>query len=86
MCAYDLQLPAPVNLVTFQRQRTNELAALTADGHISVYGQGEPPEVSSYFSAITLLSLFAPYSLDTCISMAAFSSTSLFPLTLLLIH
>ncbi|XP_014067525.2 elongator complex protein 1 isoform X1 [Salmo salar] len=40
MCAYDLQLPAPVNLVTFQRQRTNELAALTADGHISVYGQG----------------------------------------------
>uniref|UniRef100_A0A8C7HFW4 Elongator complex protein 1 n=1 Tax=Oncorhynchus kisutch TaxID=8019 RepID=A0A8C7HFW4_ONCKI len=60
MCAYDLQLPAPVNLVTFQRQRTNELAALTADGHISVYGQGEPPEVSSYFSAITLLSLFAP--------------------------
>uniref|UniRef100_A0A8C8IK33 Elongator complex protein 1 n=1 Tax=Oncorhynchus tshawytscha TaxID=74940 RepID=A0A8C8IK33_ONCTS len=41
MCAYDLQLPAPVNLVTFQRQRTNELAALTADGHISVYGQGD---------------------------------------------
>ncbi|CAB1325495.1 unnamed protein product [Coregonus sp. 'balchen'] len=40
MCAYDLQLPAPVNLVTFQRQSTNELAALTADGHISVYGQG----------------------------------------------
>nr|XP_046179437.1 elongator complex protein 1-like isoform X1 [Oncorhynchus gorbuscha] len=40
MCAYDLQLPAPVNLVTFQCQRTNELAALTADGHISVYGQG----------------------------------------------
>uniref|UniRef100_A0A673YWU7 Elongator complex protein 1 n=1 Tax=Salmo trutta TaxID=8032 RepID=A0A673YWU7_SALTR len=57
MCAYDLQLPAPVNLVTFQRQRTNELAALTADGHISVYGQGGPSEVSSYFSAITLLSL-----------------------------
>uniref|UniRef100_A0A673YVE6 Elongator complex protein 1 n=1 Tax=Salmo trutta TaxID=8032 RepID=A0A673YVE6_SALTR len=44
MCAYDLQLPAPVNLVTFQRQRTNELAALTADGHISVYGQGGPSE------------------------------------------
>uniref|UniRef100_A0A8C7IL55 Elongator complex protein 1 n=1 Tax=Oncorhynchus kisutch TaxID=8019 RepID=A0A8C7IL55_ONCKI len=42
MCAYELQLPAPVNLVTFHRQpqRTNELAALTADGHILVYGQG----------------------------------------------
>uniref|UniRef100_A0A673WKR1 Elongator complex protein 1 n=1 Tax=Salmo trutta TaxID=8032 RepID=A0A673WKR1_SALTR len=46
MCAYELQLPAPVNLVTFHRQpqRTNELAALTADGHILVYGQGGPPE------------------------------------------
>uniref|UniRef100_A0A8C1C0V2 Elongator complex protein 1 n=1 Tax=Cyprinus carpio carpio TaxID=630221 RepID=A0A8C1C0V2_CYPCA len=36
MCAFELQLPVPVNLVTFhsQAQRTNELAALTADGHI----------------------------------------------------
>uniref|UniRef100_A0A8C1ITK5 Elongator complex protein 1 n=1 Tax=Cyprinus carpio TaxID=7962 RepID=A0A8C1ITK5_CYPCA len=43
MCAFELQLPVPVNLVTFrsQAQRTNELAALTADGHIYVYGQGE---------------------------------------------
>ncbi|KTG06138.1 hypothetical protein cypCar_00036051, partial [Cyprinus carpio] len=42
MCAFELQLPVPVNLVTFrsQAQRTNELAALTADGHIYVYGQG----------------------------------------------
>ena len=49
MCAYELQLPAPVNLVTFHRQpqRTNELAALTADGHILVYGQGGPPEALS---------------------------------------
>uniref|UniRef100_A0A8C1ISS1 Elongator complex protein 1 n=1 Tax=Cyprinus carpio TaxID=7962 RepID=A0A8C1ISS1_CYPCA len=41
MCAFELQLPVPVNLVTFrsQAQRTNELAALTADGHIYVYGQ-----------------------------------------------
>uniref|UniRef100_A0A8C1L8B9 Elongator complex protein 1 n=1 Tax=Cyprinus carpio TaxID=7962 RepID=A0A8C1L8B9_CYPCA len=43
MCAFELQLPVPVNLVTFhsQAQRTNELAALTADGHIYVYGQGK---------------------------------------------
>ncbi len=43
MCAFELQLPVPVNLVTFhsQAQRTNELAALTADGHIYVYGKGE---------------------------------------------
>ncbi|XP_052430790.1 elongator complex protein 1 isoform X1 [Carassius gibelio] len=42
MCAFELQLPVPVNLVTFrsQAQRTNELAALTADGHIHVYGPG----------------------------------------------
>ncbi|XP_067313213.1 elongator complex protein 1 [Pseudorasbora parva] len=42
MCAFELQLPVPVNLVTFhsQAQRTNELAALTADGHIYVYGEG----------------------------------------------
>lgn len=41
MCAFELQLPVPVNLVTFhsQAQRTNELAALTADGHIYVYGE-----------------------------------------------
>uniref|UniRef100_A0A8C1XCB8 Elongator complex protein 1 n=1 Tax=Cyprinus carpio TaxID=7962 RepID=A0A8C1XCB8_CYPCA len=44
MCAFELQLPVPVNLVTFrsQAQRTNELAALTADGHIYVYGQDVP--------------------------------------------
>lgn len=42
MCAFELQLPDPVNLVTFhsQVQRTNELAALTADGCIHVYSQG----------------------------------------------
>ncbi|XP_073676235.1 elongator complex protein 1 [Garra rufa] len=42
MCAFELQLPVPVNLVTFhsQAQRTNELAALTANGHIYIYGQG----------------------------------------------
>lgn len=43
MCAFELQLPVPVNLITFhsQVQRTNELAALAADGCIHVYSQGE---------------------------------------------
>ncbi|KAJ8268913.1 hypothetical protein COCON_G00115200 [Conger conger] len=39
MCAYELQLPAAVNQVTFhpEPQRTNDLAVLTADGRIFVY-------------------------------------------------
>ncbi|XP_036431639.1 elongator complex protein 1 [Colossoma macropomum] len=42
MCSYELQLPAAVNLVTFhsQPQRTNELAALTADSRLHIYSQG----------------------------------------------
>lgn len=42
MCSYELQLPAAVNLVTFhsQPQKTNELAVLTADGHLHIYSQG----------------------------------------------
>ncbi|KAI3351418.1 hypothetical protein L3Q82_020272, partial [Scortum barcoo] len=39
MCSFELQLTSPVNQVTFlcQPQRTNQLAALTSDGQISVY-------------------------------------------------
>ncbi|XP_049330679.1 elongator complex protein 1 [Astyanax mexicanus] len=42
MCSYELQLPAAVNMVTFhsQPQRTNELAALTADSCLHIYGRG----------------------------------------------
>ncbi|KAM6980821.1 elongator complex protein 1 [Aplochiton taeniatus] len=42
MCAFELQLPVPVNLVNFlcQPQRTNELAALTAEGNVALYGPG----------------------------------------------
>uniref|UniRef100_A0A8C4GK70 Elongator complex protein 1 n=1 Tax=Dicentrarchus labrax TaxID=13489 RepID=A0A8C4GK70_DICLA len=42
MCSFELQLASPVNQVTFlcQPQRTNQLAALTSDGQISVYSQG----------------------------------------------
>uniref|UniRef100_A0A8B9H0Q9 Elongator complex protein 1 n=1 Tax=Astyanax mexicanus TaxID=7994 RepID=A0A8B9H0Q9_ASTMX len=47
MCSYELQLPAAVNMVTFhsQPQRTNELAALTADSRLHIYagnGKGAP--------------------------------------------
>ncbi|XP_026872147.2 elongator complex protein 1 isoform X2 [Electrophorus electricus] len=46
MCAYELQLPAAVNQVTFraQPQRTNELAVLTADGRLHIYGPGTGEE------------------------------------------
>uniref|UniRef100_H3D601 Elongator complex protein 1 n=1 Tax=Tetraodon nigroviridis TaxID=99883 RepID=H3D601_TETNG len=39
MCSFALQLPSPVNQVSFHGKppRTNQLAALTSDGHISVY-------------------------------------------------
>ncbi|TKS72801.1 Elongator complex protein 1 [Collichthys lucidus] len=41
MCSFELQLASPVNQVTFlcQPQRTNQLAALTSDGQISIYSQ-----------------------------------------------
>ncbi|KAK5864320.1 hypothetical protein PBY51_015572 [Eleginops maclovinus] len=41
MCSFELQLPSPVNQVTFlcRPQRTNQLAALTSDGQISLYVQ-----------------------------------------------
>lgn len=42
MCSFELQLPSPVNQVTFHCKplRTNQLAALTSDGQISVYVEG----------------------------------------------
>lgn len=44
MCSFELQLTSPVNQVTFlcQPQLTNQLAALTADGNISVFTKGGP--------------------------------------------
>ncbi|XP_026186169.1 elongator complex protein 1 isoform X1 [Mastacembelus armatus] len=41
MCSFELQLKSPVNQVTFlcRPHGTNQLAALTADGQISVYSQ-----------------------------------------------
>ncbi|GAA6093027.1 elongator complex protein 1 [Tachysurus ichikawai] len=42
MCSYELQFPAPVNLVTFHSHplSTNEFAALTADGRLHIAGRG----------------------------------------------
>uniref|UniRef100_A0A6Q2X8U6 Elongator complex protein 1 n=1 Tax=Esox lucius TaxID=8010 RepID=A0A6Q2X8U6_ESOLU len=67
MSTFDLQLTAPVNLVTFLRQpqRTNELAALTADGHISVYGQGGLGSFRSAASSGGFRSVSQPLQLKT---------------------
>ncbi|XP_061644154.1 elongator complex protein 1 isoform X2 [Phyllopteryx taeniolatus] len=58
MCSFELQLSSPVNQVTFlcQPQRTNQLAAFTANGNIAVYGQdsgGEPEKVANGFRTVT---------------------------------
>uniref|UniRef100_A0A8C9U140 Elongator complex protein 1 n=1 Tax=Scleropages formosus TaxID=113540 RepID=A0A8C9U140_SCLFO len=59
MCAYDLQLPAPVTQVTFhpESSRSNELAVLMADGRLAVFGRGtkgdgEPGTTASGFRVI----------------------------------
>jgi len=82
MCSYDLQLTSPVNLVTFlrQTQRTNQLAVLTADGQISVYGPGSScahkhtlclciylsPSVSLYLSISLSLSVNVTFRSIVC--------------------
>ncbi|XP_061691205.1 elongator complex protein 1 isoform X2 [Syngnathoides biaculeatus] len=58
MCSFELQLSSPVNQVTFlcQPQRTNQLAALTANGSIAVYHQdsgGEPDKGANGFRTVT---------------------------------
>ncbi|XP_037116007.1 elongator complex protein 1 isoform X2 [Syngnathus acus] len=57
MCSFDLQLSSPVNQVTFlcQPQRTNQLAALTANGNITIYNQdsgGEPNKAANEFKTV----------------------------------
>ncbi|KAL3973448.1 hypothetical protein ACER0C_024655 [Sarotherodon galilaeus] len=51
MCSFELQLKSPVNQVTFlcQPEGTNQLAAFTADGQISIYTQdsGEKSDKSA---------------------------------------
>ncbi|KAK3526535.1 hypothetical protein QTP70_030761 [Hemibagrus guttatus] len=60
MCSYELQFPAPVNLVTFHAQplSTNEFAALTADGRLHIAGRGsedasEPEKDASGFRVVS---------------------------------
>uniref|UniRef100_A0A8C5AJX2 Elongator complex protein 1 n=1 Tax=Gadus morhua TaxID=8049 RepID=A0A8C5AJX2_GADMO len=67
MCSYELQLTSPVNLVTFlcQTQKSNHLAAMTADGQISVFGPGRSPS-----------SPHAPSSNHTCLIWSFFQSLS----------
>ena len=67
MCSYELQLTSPVNLVTFlcQTQKSNHLAAMTADGQISVFGPGRSPS-----------SPHASSSNHTCLIWSFFQSLS----------
>ncbi|KAL0974256.1 hypothetical protein UPYG_G00217790 [Umbra pygmaea] len=67
MCAYELKLTSPVNLVTFHRQpqRTNELAALTADGLISVYSQGTGDQSDTEAKVGGFRSISQPLQLKT---------------------
>ncbi|XP_054453023.1 elongator complex protein 1 [Anoplopoma fimbria] len=58
MCSFELQLKSPVNQVTFlcQPQRTNQLAALTSDGQISVYVQDSGEQVDKTSDGFRMLS------------------------------
>ncbi|XP_054647824.1 elongator complex protein 1 [Dunckerocampus dactyliophorus] len=49
MCSFELQLSSAVNQVTFlcRPQGTNQLAAFTANGNISVFSQGEEPDTAA---------------------------------------
>lgn len=49
MCAYQLQLPCPVNQIIFSSdpQRSNDLAVLTADDRISIYQAGDDVKQNS---------------------------------------
>lgn len=51
MSSFELQVNSPVNQVTFlcQPQRTNQLAALTSDGRVALYGQGGTTFMKQYF-------------------------------------
>ncbi|KAJ8015545.1 hypothetical protein DPEC_G00027240 [Dallia pectoralis] len=79
MSTFDLNLTAPVNLVTFHRQpqRTNELATLTADGHISVYCQGTEDKIQSESRVGGYRSVSEPLQLKTTYRVAVDQSEPL---------
>ncbi|KAG7519010.1 hypothetical protein JOB18_049640 [Solea senegalensis] len=58
MCSFELQLKSPVNQVTFlcRPQRTNQLAAFTADGRISVYSQDSGDETEKPANGFRIVS------------------------------
>nr|XP_046262675.1 elongator complex protein 1 [Scatophagus argus]XP_046262676.1 elongator complex protein 1 [Scatophagus argus] len=58
MCSFELQLPSPVNQVAFlcQSQRTNQLAALTSDGQISVYSQDSGEQADKSLNGFRVVS------------------------------
>ncbi|XP_020493134.2 elongator complex protein 1 [Labrus bergylta] len=58
MCSFELQMTSPVNQVTFlcRPQRTNQLAALTSDGRISVYRQDSGEQAEKTTNAFRTMS------------------------------
>ncbi|XP_026213210.1 elongator complex protein 1 [Anabas testudineus] len=58
MCSFELQLKSPVNQVTFlcRPQKTNQLAALTADRQISVYGKDSREDVDKTADGFRVIS------------------------------
>ncbi|XP_077387627.1 elongator complex protein 1 [Festucalex cinctus] len=78
MCSFELQLSSPVNQVTFlcQPQKTNQLAALTANGNLSIYRQdsGEKPDnVANEFRTVV-----HPLVLQKSFSIAIHQESPLF--------
>ncbi|XP_023265311.1 elongator complex protein 1 [Seriola lalandi dorsalis] len=71
MCSFELQLKSPVNQVTFlcRPQRTNQLAAFTADGQISVYSQDSGEQVDKTAEGFRIMS--RPLILQKTFSVAA---------------
>ncbi|XP_056239105.1 elongator complex protein 1 [Seriola aureovittata] len=71
MCSFELQLKSPVNQVTFlcQPQRSNQLAAFTADGQISVYSQDSGEQVDKTAEGFRIMS--RPLILQKTFSVAA---------------
>ncbi|XP_022615708.1 elongator complex protein 1 [Seriola dumerili] len=71
MCSFELQLKSPVNQVTFlcRPQRTNQLAAFTADGQISVYSQDSGEQADKTADGFRIMS--RPLILQKTFSVAA---------------
>ncbi|XP_041845937.1 elongator complex protein 1 [Melanotaenia boesemani] len=71
MCSFELQLKSPVNQVTFlcRPQGTNQLAAFTANGQISVFGQNSGEQADKMTDGFRIMS--HPLMLQKTFSLAA---------------